>query len=104
MPWCAKVMKVINTILYWKGVLQQKRGGRVGTSVLCQQAKKGGFKHDLQHIEKSEVDLFTHTKNAYQRYDYLKSDQLCHNMWLAQMIEVQAAAKNLPKKCWLEAD
>jgi len=97
-PWCLNMTRVINTILYWKGILQQQRGGRVGSLVLHWWVKKGGFQHDLQNIEHSEVEIFTHIKKAYQRFDWLESDQLHCDTWLAQMIEVQAAAKNLPNK------
>jgi len=39
--------KVINQVLYWKGIMLRAQGQCIGTSVLKMQAKKGGLAHNL---------------------------------------------------------
>ncbi len=96
-PWCPSLTKAIQQILYWKGVLTKTCSGHIGTSVLRCRAKKAGLVHDLQQITRSKTELQDKIKKAFQKYNWLKKNDLQCDTWLGQLIEAQAAAYNKKK-------
>jgi len=104
-PWTPDLTKMINQILYWKGVISWAQGHRVGTSVLRIYIHKGGLQHNITILQFPLDRLQDELAKAYHWYHKFKKELNMHDMWLGQVIEAQAQAtgqkmKALWKQIW----
>jgi len=56
--------KSIQTILYWKGIDKQQKGGKIGKDILTRQGAQGGIIHMQQHYELTPKTIKTNIQQA----------------------------------------
>jgi len=100
-PWSPDLMRAINWVLYWKGMILRANGHQIGTSVLHTPACKGGFEHNIMSIHLLMETLQDELAKAYCWYHQLKKEPHNCDTWIGQLIEAQAPVTwQKKKKLW----
>jgi len=100
-PWCPRISRAINQMLYWKGIKAQWLQSKIGSYILKVQAKKAGLMHTGEHVGHLDEEIQLHIKKACKHYERLKHDDLQWDTWLAQMVEEKAKTKGqMAKAIW----
>jgi len=97
-PWCLQVSQSIYRILYWKGLLSKLQGHKIGSSVLCSQARKAGIVHNLFSIHLSPDEIQHHITAAYKSFNRVKKEPFWWDTWIAGLIATQAENSNKSKR------
>jgi len=96
--WCPSITAVINKIIFWKSMLKQEKGGKVGLSILQQRSKKAGLTMVPHPRELPIPYLEEQISKAHKQFRRLKKDDTQRDTWMAQLIAVQSVVWSRSKK------
>jgi len=100
-PWTPAVTQPIYKILYWKGIQKRLKGGKISGTVLWKWASQGVETFKNEHLQMTGEEASEKIKSAVQDYKQIKKQSDRRDIWVAQMITAQAAARNMMKiKLW----
>jgi len=89
--WTPELNKVIQTVLYWKGIEKRQNGGRIGKDILIHHGVKGGITHTPRtNYELVPAIIKSNIQHAYLYLCRLQVDKARRQHWLSQLIAAQA--------------
>jgi len=100
MSWKPDLTVTINAVLYWKGILKHKEGGKVGKEILVQHGLKAGIIHQAMTVHLPLMMLNNNLQRAIEHYKRVEHNPDCQKNGIMQLIEMQSTTHGLQKILW----
>jgi len=100
-PWTPSLTLAIYKVLYWKGLQKRLKGSKISGTGLRKRANQGGETFLNKHLKLLAASILQKIKTAIGDYRGIKKQGERREIWMEEMIQAQADARNTTKsKLW----